>query len=508
MPQCFNQTRLSPSPIRVGLLLLVLFPPPVLALTENFVPEMGDYVFFTFVICAVLFSALTLTAMGAFRWLVYAGFGALMILNSAAMGGVISYLVGPTDFNLFVVPYLRFGAVTTYGFWVAGWLLDEHHRLARFRRWFYVLSMLAAIGPLTSYLWLRRIPLNLMWIPEQVLYVVMILGQILPPLTWQSMGRTQRRLVLAFPVVIALFILFSAGAGELFLDLSREGYNVLSRISVSLFLSFAMVLVLWQAFAAVRARQMIERQALEAARKEAELKLALVESERQYDHARSLASQQRSQLAKVSHDLKQPISALRMAVGGMSVEEDKSHTLNRAIDYVDQLAQSFVQSAASSHVEEDESLGSGVGDAEAVSTDLFAQSLEQMFSDEARGASIQLKVRSQPGTITAVPLVLMRIFMNLVANALAHAEASRVLVVFRRRSDHVLFAVYDNGVGMDQAGVARALAKGGKRDGSAGDGLGLSIVQDLCEAHGFEFALRSEPGRGTVVTVACPRSDD
>ena len=470
---------------------------------------MGDYVFYTFVICAVLFSAAVLTAMGAHRWLVYAGFAAIMILNSAASGGVISYIVGPTDFNLFVVTYLVFGALTVYGFWMAGWLLDDRHRLARLRRWFDVLSFLAAIGPITSFLWLRRIPLNLMWIPEQVLYVLMILSQIVPPLTWQALGRVQRRLVLTFPVVIALFIIGSAGASEVFVDLSREAYNFLSRISVSLFLSFAMVLVLWQAFVTVREKQEIETQALEAAKKEAELQLELVESERQYNQARAVASQQRSQLAKVSHDLKQPISALRMAVGGMSVDGDKTDTLNRAIDYVDQLAQSFVAPETDDGhevAEDDEALGSGEGDAEVVSTEMFAQTLEQMFADEAESAGVRLSVRSQSASISAVPLVLMRIFMNLLANALAHAGAERVLVVFRRRAERVVFAVYDDGTGMDKDEIVRALEKGGKRPGSMGDGLGLSIVQDLCRAHGFGFSLRSQPRRGTMVRVEFPRS--
>ncbi len=487
------------------MLLLACLPLPVIGLTENFVPVMGDYVFYTFVISAVVFSAAILTAMSAYRWLVYAAFAALMVLNSAATGGIISYIIGPTDFNLFVVPYLIFSGLTVYGFWMAGWLLDEQHALARCRNWFYGLAVVAAIGPLTSYFWLMRIPLNLMWIPQQILYIVMIVGQILPPLTWQAMGRAQRRLVLAFPLVIALFILGSAGVSQIFLDLSQEELNTLARISIALFVSFAMVLVLWQAFATTRAKQEIERQALETAKSEAELQLALVESEKQYERARAVAAQQRSQLAKVSHDLKQPISALRMAVGGMEVDAEKAGTLNRAIDYVDQLAETFMTpSQADSHgaSTDEEALGSGEGSCEEVSTHLFAESLEHMFADEARHAGVDLKFQCHNATLSVVPLVTMRIFMNCVANALAHANASRILVAFRRRQERVEFAVYDNGDGMDAQAIQQALEKGGKGPNSGGDGLGLSIVQDLCKSQGFDFQLRSQPGQGTVVAVA------
>ena len=110
-------------------------PSPGFARTQALKSAGGDYIFFTFVISAVIFSAAILSAMATYRWLVYALFAALMILNSAASGGVISYIVGPTDFNLFVVPYLIFSGLTVYGFWMAGWLLEAQHPLARWRNW-------------------------------------------------------------------------------------------------------------------------------------------------------------------------------------------------------------------------------------------------------------------------------------------------------------------------------------------------------------------------------------
>ena len=46
-----------------------------------------------------------------------------------------------------------------------------------------------------------------------------------------------------------------------------------------------------------------------------------------------------------------------------------------------------------------------------------------------------------------------------------------------------------------------ALVVGGKSTASTGAGLGLSIVQELCAAEGFDSSIRSEPGRGTTVEV-------
>ena len=208
---------------------LAMLPGRVVALTENFSPGMNDYVFFTFVISAVAFSAAILLALRAHRWLVYTAFAGLLVLTTAARGGVLSYLVGPTDFNLFVVPYLVYGGFTAFGFWMAGWALNETHPLAAHRKWLYWAAIASALGPLTSPLWLMKIPLNLMWLPQHLLYLLMLLSQMLPPQTWSVSGVATRRLAVAFQGVILVFVLTSAGITEAWLDLPPDALNILSR---------------------------------------------------------------------------------------------------------------------------------------------------------------------------------------------------------------------------------------------------------------------------------------
>ena len=476
---------------------------PVYALTENFVPGMADYVFYTFIISVIAFSVAVLLAIGPYRWLVYSLFAALLALSNTANGGVISYLLGPTDFNLFVVPYLIFGALTSYGLWMVGWLLDADHALSRYKNLFYALAVIAAIGPLTSYFWLMKIRLDYMWIPQHILYGVMILGQILPPLTWHKLTTAQRRITRFFPPVIALFAFLFFG-GQYFFNLSPDELNLFSRVNIAIFSSFMLMLVLWQAFATSKEKEHVERQILESAKEQAELKVALLESEQQYAKAREVAAQQNTQLAKVSHDLKQPIAALRMAVNSMEPLEDRAGALNRAIDYVDQLAQSFNGNAlddAQLGEEDAEALGSGDGAKEIVSSELFAESLIQMFADEAHQQGVDLRVAHQFAQIDAAPLATMRIFTNVVSNALAHANATRILVTFRKRTGRLVFESRDNGAGMSKEVLAHALEKGGKGEHSNGDGLGLSIVQDLSTSQGFAFAIESTPNQGTKITI-------
>ena len=71
--------------------------------------------------------------------------------------------------------------------------------------------------------------------------------------------------------------------------------------------------------------------------------------------------------------------------------------------------------------------------------------------------------------------------------------------------DRVL-TVQDTGVGMTEAELAQAFEPffrgGGVRAGSNGHGLGLSIVRRLVGQYGWEVHIESEPGQGTLISVA------
>jgi signal transduction histidine kinase len=492
-----------------SLLAVLLFAPQVVALTENFTPGIVDYVFYTFVISAILFSSAILLAYRAYRWFAYVGFVILLLLSHAATGGVVAYLIGATDFVLFVVPYLVFGALTVYGLWMVGWLIEEEHRLSRYRTLFYTLAVVAALGPLTSFIWLMRIPLNLMWIPEQALYLVMIAAQVIPPISWNTQNPILRRCIHIFPGVIALFIIGSNTISNLVLDISREQQNTLSRLTIALFVLFSLVLVLWKAFSTSREKGAREKEALEAAKREAELQLALNQAEQEYEQARVIALQHKDQLARVSHDLKQPLAALRVAAATIEDEQpsESGDTLSKAVEYVDQIAQSYTLQAADEHVdrESDSESIDAVHGTETVNIQTFSDLLTQMFMRETQQKNIEFKVRTTDAHVAVIPIVAMRIMTNLIGNAIAHAKASQVLVDFRANADKVVFEVRDNGVGMDAADLDRALRQGGKAEASAGEGLGLSIVQDFCAAERYEFDIASTLGKGTFVSVAFPR---
>ena len=122
-----------------------------------------------------------------------------------------------------------------------------------------------------------------------------------------------------------------------------------------------------------------------------------------------------------------------------------------------------------------------------------------------------LRQRDTTRAVLADPMLVERILRNLLANALRYTGRGGVLIGVRRRgpaepsgAERVVVEVWDTGDGIaveDQAHVFREfyqLNHNRARDHRKGLGLGLAIVQGLCETMGARVTLSSRPGRGSV----------
>jgi signal transduction histidine kinase len=102
----------------------------------------------------------------------------------------------------------------------------------------------------------------------------------------------------------------------------------------------------------------------------------------------------------------------------------------------------------------------------------------------------------------------LRVFSNLVSNAIKHSHVGGVVLLTARDSDaDVRFAVTDEGSGMTPEQLARAFDRFWQADhhDQRGRGLGLSIVKAIVEAHGGSVIARSEPGLGSTFEFTLPR---
>ncbi|MDF2368366.1 PAS domain-containing hybrid sensor histidine kinase/response regulator [Sneathiella sp.] len=104
-----------------------------------------------------------------------------------------------------------------------------------------------------------------------------------------------------------------------------------------------------------------------------------------------------------------------------------------------------------------------------------------------------------------------QILANLVSNAVkfTNQDGTVTVGVEIRPDNGITLRVEDTGIGIEKKDLPRVLDRFGQVQtnyarNNEGTGLGLTLVQMLCEVHGGRFTLESEVGVGTVCTVIFP----
>ena len=128
---------------------------------------------------------------------------------------------------------------------------------------------------------------------------------------------------------------------------------------------------------------------------------------------------------------------------------------------------------------------------------------------EAKNLSLDLR-GNQSLTLSADPRQLGRAIGQLLDNAIeACDEKGRILVDLSKHDQGVRIVISDDGRGMDDSELARALdgmrAEIGSEGASRRQGLGLPLAKQLIEAHGGRFEIQSRKGVGTSVNLWLPR---
>ncbi len=216
---------------------------------------------------------------------------------------------------------------------------------------------------------------------------------------------------------------------------------------------------------------------------------------------RELLANRTTLLAGISHDLRTPLSRMRIAVE-MLPEDCAPKTverLRRDIDDMNVLIGEFL--ALSRDLQQE-------------APELIA--LEAMLSEmaEAQNAQdAQVACHVQPGLIVkAGPLALHRVLENLLGNALRYGAGKPVQIEAQRNDEEARIEILDRGPGIPAQELEKVFRpfyriESSRNADTGGSGLGLAIVQQLCAANGWEIALRAREGGGTVAELRVPLSE-
>ncbi|MBL8531293.1 MAG: ATP-binding protein [Hyphomonadaceae bacterium] len=204
---------------------------------------------------------------------------------------------------------------------------------------------------------------------------------------------------------------------------------------------------------------------------------------------------QRSQiLAGVSHDLRTPLTRLKLQLALMEptaeIEDAK-----RDLAEMEETLEEYLAFAK------------GIAEEKPGVVDLAALS-QAVAADSAR-AGVDIAVEAQgPCPTPGRPRALKRCLANLIDNAAAHGEKVRVSV--KGESDAVTVSIDDNGPGIPEELYEEAFRPFSRLDetrsrNQKGVGLGLAIARDVARSHGGDIALSQGPLGGLRATLRLPR---
>ena len=232
---------------------------------------------------------------------------------------------------------------------------------------------------------------------------------------------------------------------------------------------------------------------------------ALQASTRELDEANRAKSRF---IAAASHDLRQPLHALGLFVARLQGRV-KAAERSRIVEQID--ASVAAMNELFNDLLDMSKLDSGVLTPN-ISEFPIAQLLERTestFSATARKKGLSLRIVRNSAWVRSDFILLERILMNLVSNAVSYTARGKVVVGCRLRGRHLRIDVFDRGPGIpedEHISIFREFYQLGdpQRERQGGMGLGLAIVDRLCRLLKHEIDLASALGKGSRFSILVP----
>jgi PAS domain S-box-containing protein len=230
---------------------------------------------------------------------------------------------------------------------------------------------------------------------------------------------------------------------------------------------------------------------------------------------RRLDEMKSSLLSTVSHELKTPLTSIRMATHLLLEERigplnpKQIELLVAARDDSTRLYQIIESLLDMSRIESGRAL-----------LDLKPLAVEQLVLQEVesvdaafreRGITLESEIPPDTPPVLADPQRIHHVFLNLLNNALQYTSSGgHVQLLVQNEPEAVRFTVKDTGCGIPPQYIPRLFERFYRVPGQStpgGAGLGLAIVREIVEAHGGHIRVESQVDVGSAFSFTLPRTD-
>src|SRR5262245_42285094 len=226
-------------------------------------------------------------------------------------------------------------------------------------------------------------------------------------------------------------------------------------------------------------------------------------------HELELANAAKSRfLAVASHDLRQPLHALGLFVAQLRTPlkpEERAKAIERVHAAVREMNEMF------NSLLDISKLDAGILAPKIVQFPIarLLQKVETTFDQAAREKGLRLRVLRRDAWVRRDALLLERILLNLVSNAVRYTLRGGIIVGCRRRGETLRVEVWDTGPGIPEDQKQNIFGEffqlpAAERERYGGLGLGLAIVDRLRRLLNHRIELTSTVGRGSRFTILVP----
>jgi K+-sensing histidine kinase KdpD len=258
------------------------------------------------------------------------------------------------------------------------------------------------------------------------------------------------------------------------------------------------------------------RRAEEAQRRQQEVLALATERERLLAQSAHLEAVRESEALKtsllraVSHDLRTPLTAMRLEIESLEralagAPQALPSLRNLAVEQA-RLARRIDNLLAAARLE----TGLARPHPEPTPVGTLFRSARESLAPILAGREVTVRVTPGCPEVWADPSLALEILVNLLENAARAAPAGQPIELAATRDPHdtekLLLEVLDRGHGVPEP-VRQLLGGAGEREAAAG-GLGLRIARSFAEAGGGSLDLMDRPGGGTIARLTLPAAPE